>query len=55
MNEKQSKVGVMFAIAIFVVIIVFLISKFIGLATENCWDKYETEQQAIINCEGVNE
>lgn len=23
--------------------------------TENCWDKYSTEQEAIQNCEGVNE
>jgi hypothetical protein len=22
---------------------------------ENCWDKYQTEQEAILNCEGVNE
>ena len=20
--------------------------------TENCWDKYSTEQEAIMNCEG---
>lgn len=22
--------------------------------TENCWDKYTTEQEAIQNCEGTN-
>lgn len=22
---------------------------------QNCWDKYSTEQEAIQNCEGVNE
>ena len=21
---------------------------------ENCWDKYSTEQEAILNCEGEN-
>lgn len=55
MNEKQSKVGLMFAIAIFVVVIAFLMSQFMGLVNGNCWDNYETEEQAIINCEGANE
>lgn len=22
---------------------------------DNCWDRYTTEQEAILNCEGVNE
>jgi hypothetical protein len=22
---------------------------------KNCWDMYSTEQEAILNCEGVNE
>jgi hypothetical protein len=55
MKEQQSKLGVMFAIAIFVVVIAFLASGFIGLVNGNCWDNYETEEQAIINCEGGNE
>lgn len=26
-----------------------------GQKKENCWDNYTTEQEAILNCEGVNE
>jgi hypothetical protein len=55
MNEEQSKLGVIFAIATFAIIIAFLVVSFIGIVDkENCWDNYKTEQQAIINCEGVN-
>ena len=25
-----------------------------GQKKENCWDNYTTEQEAILNCEGVN-
>lgn len=56
MNEKISKVGLVFPVAIFVVVIAFIVSGFVGLMSpesESCWDKYATEQQAIINCEGV--
>jgi hypothetical protein len=24
----------------------------VGKMPDNCWDKYSTEQEAIINCEG---
>lgn len=26
-----------------------------GQKKDNCWDNYTTEQEAILNCEGVNE
>jgi hypothetical protein len=56
MNEKRLKLELMIAGAIFIAIIVFIISEFVGLnlGAENCWDNYSTEEQAIINCEGVN-
>ena len=56
MNEKRLKLELVIAGAIFIAVIVFIISEFAGLnlGTENCWDKYSTEEQAIINCEGVN-
>jgi len=25
-----------------------------GQKKDNCWDNYTTEQEAILNCEGVN-
>ena len=27
----------------------------IGQMPENCWDKYSTEREAILNCEGLIE
>ena len=41
-------------VAVNLVLIVFIISLFFGWTenlVENCWDKYETEDQAIANCE----
>jgi len=55
MNEKRLKLEVIIAGAIFIAIIIFVISELAGLnlGAENCWDNYNTEEQAIINCEGV--
>jgi hypothetical protein len=58
MNDKASKLEVAMAIVIFVVMIAFILWGFLGLKvgrTDNCWDSYATEEQAIINCEGVGE
>jgi hypothetical protein len=52
MNQFKDKLEVGFAIAVFIAVTAFIVSGFMGL--ENCWDKYKTEEQAIINCEGVN-
>lgn len=57
MEDKASKLEVAMAIMIFVVMIAFILWGFLGLQvgrTNNCWNSYATEEQAIINCEGVN-
>jgi hypothetical protein len=41
-------------VAINLVLVVFIISLFFGWTenlVENCWDKYNTEFEAISNCE----
>jgi hypothetical protein len=41
-------------VAVNAVLVVFVISLFFGWTenlVENCWDKYETEEQAISHCE----
>lgn len=49
-------------VGIVVAVVVFMITCFYGFlllkedsSKENCWDLYTTEQEAILNCEGVNE
>lgn len=58
MNEdKASKLEVVLAGVIFIVMIAFILWGFLGLKvgrTDNCWDNYKTEEQAIIHCEGDN-
>jgi hypothetical protein len=39
---------------ILVVGILVAIFGFFNIPVENCWDKYETEEQAIIHCENHN-
>lgn len=39
---------------ILVVGILVAIFGFFNIPVENCWDKYETEEQAITNCENHN-
>jgi ABC-type proline/glycine betaine transport system permease subunit len=56
-EDKASKLEVVLAGAIFIVMIAFILYGFLGLKIgriDNCWDNYTTEEQAIINCEGVN-
>lgn len=41
-------------VAVNLVLIVFIISLFFGWTenlVENCWNKYQTEHEAISNCE----
>ena len=52
MNKNRLKLEVGIAVVIFIAVLSFIISGFMGLG--NCWDRYTTEQQAITNCEGVN-
>lgn len=57
MNDKVSKKEIYLSATIFVAMIGFLIYGFVGLGAgklDNCWDKYATEQEAIMNCEGQN-
>lgn len=44
-----------------VLVLAFIVSLVYGYALlkegqkkDNCWDNYTTEQEAILNCEGVN-
>lgn len=58
MNENVTPQEILVFIGIFVVMIGTLLYGFLGLGVgkiENCWDKYSTEQEAILNCEGENE
>jgi hypothetical protein len=41
-----------FTIALVVLTVMFTGLFFWSETQENCWDKYQTERQAIINCEG---
>ena len=57
MEDKASKLEVAMAIMVFVAMMAFILWGFLGLKvgrTDNCWNSYATEEQAIINCEGVN-
>jgi hypothetical protein len=55
-NESEvTKREVIIGLVLFFSMIGFLIFGFIileaGKMPENCWDKYQTEEQAILNCE----
>jgi hypothetical protein len=55
MNKEVSKKEILVFAGIFVVMIGMLLYGFLALEIgqiENCWDKYTTEQEAIMNCEG---
>jgi hypothetical protein len=39
---------------IFIVATVITMIVQANLPKENCWDKYQTEQEAILNCENHN-
>ena len=54
MSDKISKKQILIFIAIGVAMIGSLIYGFFvaGIGkTDNCWDRYQTEEQAILNCE----
>ena len=55
MNEKTSIQEILVFIGIFVLMIGSLLYGLLVVGVgkvENCWDKYQTEEEAIINCEG---
>jgi hypothetical protein len=56
MNDKVSKKEVLVFAAIVVAMIGSLLYGFFVVGagqTENCWDKYTTEYDALLNCEKV--
>ena len=58
MNDKVSKKEVLVFAAIIVAMVGSLVYGFFFAGVgkiDNCWDNYTTEQEAILNCEGVNE
>jgi hypothetical protein len=55
MNEKVSVQEILVFIGIFVLMIGSLLYGLVVVGVgkvENCWDKYQTEKEAIMNCEG---
>ena len=59
MSDKISKKEILVFAGIVVAMLGSLAYGFfvvgIGQMPENCWDKYSTEQEAILNCEGLIE
>jgi len=58
MNEKVSKKEIVVFSAIIVAMVGFLLYGFIAMGigkVDNCWDKYTTEREAIMACEGIND
>ena len=41
-------------IAVFL-LFVSLLASFAVFPPQSCWDKYQTEKEAILNCEGVDQ
>jgi hypothetical protein len=55
MNDKMSAKEILVFAGIFVAMIGSLLYGFfvVGVGKmDNCWDKYQTEEAAIMNCEG---
>ena len=55
MNDKVSKKEILVFAGIIVAMVGSLVYGFFFAGVgqiENCWDKYTTEQEAILNCEG---
>ena len=55
MNENVTPQEILVFIGIFAVMIATLLYGFFFAGVgkvDNCWDKYSTEQEAIMNCEG---
>jgi hypothetical protein len=59
MNDKVSKKEILVFAGIIIAMVGSLVYGFFvvgaGQMPENCWDKYTTEQEAILNCEGEGE
>jgi hypothetical protein len=58
MSDKVSKKEILVFAAIIVAMVGSLVYGFFFAGVgqmNNCWDNYTTEQEAILNCEGVNE
>ena len=58
MNDKVSKKEILVFLAIIVAMVGSLIYGFFFAGVgkiENCWDRYTTEYDAIMNCEGEDE
>lgn len=58
MNDKVSKQEIVVFSAIIVAMIGFLLYGFLAMGigkVDNCWDNYQTEQEAIQACEGIND
>jgi len=56
-NENVTKTDIIVFASIFLAMVVTLIYGFFfsGVGkVDNCWDKYSTEQEAILNCEVHN-
>lgn len=56
MSEVKKSVVVLIVLMLITELIILVGAYAAGLLrtnkTENCWDQYQTEQQAIENCEG---
>ena len=55
MNEGITKTDIIVFLSITLAMIGTLVYGFLftGLGkVDNCWDKYQTEEEAILNCEG---
>ena len=55
MNENVTKTDIIVFASIFFLLISALLYGFFFAGVgkvDNCWDKYPTEQEAILNCEG---
>ncbi len=62
MTDKIIHIKRSHVVGIVIAAVVFMITCFYGFLMlkedqkkDNCWDNYTTEQEAILNCEGVNE
>ena len=55
MDNKVSKKEIVVFAAIIIAMVGFLLYGLLAMGVgkvDNCWDKYTTEQEAILNCEG---
>jgi hypothetical protein len=56
-NDKVTKQDIIVFVCIFLAMIGTLIYGFFFAGAgkvDNCWDKYSTEAEALLNCEGEN-